>query len=177
MKKLLTLLLGGVLACIFIFLLFFIIKFSFPNIIYPKNAQNTNSTTTSAPLYRENCTQFPLADGCGIVGVSINICSSQHSSYPPLSNILTTPDDPYIGVYEGKITNVNVHLHAITVTSDRSGNSFLFTGGSVNGKIYDIHNTLINNFYSLKPGPKAFISFNCSQRNGFFILTRFQLAQ
>jgi hypothetical protein len=138
--------------------------------------QTIHTTPTSRPI-PENCKDFPLANGCGVVGYSINVCSNQYTNYPPISDILTTNNDPVIGIYKGKITDLNVHLHTITVTSDKSTKPFVFTGASVNGKMFDIHNTPITDFYSLKPGPKAVVSFNCDQKNGYFILNRFQMVQ
>jgi hypothetical protein len=139
--------------------------------------KQTASTTPSSPQPTESCAQFPLANGCGVVGYSINICSIQYPNYPPIADILTTNNDPVIGVYKGKITNLSPHLHAITVISDKSGKSFVFTGGSVSGKIFDIHNTIVTNFYAVKTGSNVVVSFNCDQRNGYFILNRFQMVQ
>ena len=139
-------------------------------------SQNNIAVLTTSPNHStENCKQFPLAQGCGVVGSPINICSDQHPNYPPIAEILTTNKNPAIGVYKGKITNLDVHLHTITVTSDINRQPFTFNGGSVNGKIFDIHNTPAPDFHSLRTGSNAVVSFNCAQKNGYFVLNRFQL--
>lgn len=108
---------------------------------------------------------------------TINICSKQYSNYPPLSNILTTKYDPNLGVYTGTVSIVDSKLHTITVTSQRSNNSFVFNETAVNGKIYNTHSVLINTISLVPTGVKVFISFPCMQKRGIFILNRVQMVE
>ena len=176
-------LLAGMLTCIFIFVLFFLIlihrpiKISSSNSLFLKTSPNTETTTPTPPQTTENCAQFPLANGCGTVGTSINICNKQYPNYPSPPDILTTKADPNLGVYDGIISKLTFGLQSITVTSSHSGKSFVFTGGSVNGKIYDIHHSIVNAFYTLQTGMKAVVSFPCTQKTGYFTLKQFQLVQ
>src|SRR5690242_14340716 len=110
----------GMLACIVILVSIILIVTHHPKQTSSINRHNSIATgnetsKTTTPLRpTENCAQFPLAEGCGVVGAPINICSKQYPNYPPLSDILTTKAKPDVGMYVGTITNVNYGLHAIT---------------------------------------------------------------
>ena len=187
MKNILFLV-SGILACIIILSTIFVVskhitKSPLIHISVPNQVENIAYVTPTPPGPTEGCAQFPLATGCGVAGTAINICTKQYPFYPPLLDILTTPANPNLGVYEGTISKLDIagklneSVQSITVTSDRSGKSFTFNGGSVNGYTYDIHHSVVKFFYTLHTGMKAVVSFPCSQKLGIFTLNQFQLVQ
>lgn len=107
----------------------------------------------------------------------INICSKQYPNYPTIANILTTKYNPNLGVYTGTVSKIDSKQHTLTVTPQKSNISFVFTREVVDGKIYDIHSSQINNISLVPTGAKVFISFPCKQEVGPFIITRIQMVQ
>jgi hypothetical protein len=107
----------------------------------------------------------------------IDICSKQYSNYPTIANILTTKNDPNLGVYTGTISKVDSKQDSLTVTAQKSNTSFVFNKAAVEGKIYDTHTAQVNNIALVPTGSKVFISFPCKQEVNSFVINKIQMVQ
>lgn len=165
----------GILVCIGLFVFIVLVISQRLQIQNHRQISSLKSITTPQPT--ENCAQFPLTAGCKAVRSTINICSKQYPNYPSRENILTTKYDANLGVFTGKVSKIDPKLQTITVTSQRSNNSFVFKGAIKDGKVYDIHSVQVNNISLVPIGVKVFISFPCKQEIGVFTLNRIQMVQ
>jgi hypothetical protein len=163
---------GNYRAVIILSILFLLICIFIVFIIYLNNSKRNSNVTQ--PYSQVNNTQVTTSQPES-TGSSINICQNQHSGYPQLKDLLSTPAYPSDRTFYGSIKSIDSKDSSIEVISSTGGDSFLFTSGSIDGKTYDIHNKRVFDLNTIPTNEKAMVTFPCDQSNGSFTINRFQL--